>query len=264
VTTPIDRLLDIPLPDVKGDPLDLMRRRVLSGAAMLGFWIGVGAILLSVLVNRGADAWPVVMFAAGCALITVMTRVGLPTDTVRAFAMALVSAFLVVDSLLGATMDWQQLKWLALLPMITRYLWDPTPNADGRRRHEFGPLAGGVVLALGLAAVIVLAHMAGLHGSYPVLTGDSTTATLSNVVDFALFLASIGGLFALYDRSQRRADAELRMLRSLLSMCAWCRRIHDGDDGWVSVERYMGKHSAAQLTHGMCPDCSAKAMAALG
>jgi len=56
------------------------------------------------------------------------------------------------------------------------------------------------------------------------------------------------------------ALGEIRTLRGLLPMCAWCKRIRDEQDGsqWKTVERYVAEHSEAEFTHGICPDCAAK------
>jgi hypothetical protein len=42
----------------------------------------------------------------------------------------------------------------------------------------------------------------------------------------------------------------------MLSVCAWCKRIHDAEDGWISMERHLAKNSDMGLTHGICPDCA--------
>lgn len=49
--------------------------------------------------------------------------------------------------------------------------------------------------------------------------------------------------------------AEIRTLRGLLPICAWCRRVRDDQGLWTRVEQYLGEHTGARLTHGVCPDC---------
>jgi hypothetical protein len=53
----------------------------------------------------------------------------------------------------------------------------------------------------------------------------------------------------------QKALAEVRTLRGLLSICAWCKRIRDEQQAWQSVEAYVQSHTDAAFTHGMCPDC---------
>lgn len=50
---------------------------------------------------------------------------------------------------------------------------------------------------------------------------------------------------------------ELKVLRGLLPICAWCNRIRDDDRGsWASIETYVAQHSEATFTHGICPSCA--------
>jgi hypothetical protein len=42
-------------------------------------------------------------------------------------------------------------------------------------------------------------------------------------------------------------------------ICAWCgRKIQDDDGQWTSIEHYIEKHSDAEFTHGICPECLMK------
>jgi len=50
----------------------------------------------------------------------------------------------------------------------------------------------------------------------------------------------------------------VRTLHGLLPICAWCKRIRDDRGYWSQVEAYVKKHSEAQFTHGICPDCMEK------
>ncbi len=52
-----------------------------------------------------------------------------------------------------------------------------------------------------------------------------------------------------------KAVAEIRTLRGLLSICAWCKRIRDEGEAWQSVEAYVQSRTHAAFTHGICPDC---------
>ncbi|MBI5076426.1 MAG: hypothetical protein HZB62_14845 [Nitrospirae bacterium] len=52
--------------------------------------------------------------------------------------------------------------------------------------------------------------------------------------------------------------SELLQLRSLLPICAWCKKIRDDDNYWQSVENYFGTHMDITFSHGICEDCSKK------
>jgi hypothetical protein len=51
---------------------------------------------------------------------------------------------------------------------------------------------------------------------------------------------------------------KLRLLEGLLSVCASCKRIHDGKDHWSPIEEYIQKRSHADFSHDICPDCGVK------
>ena len=58
-----------------------------------------------------------------------------------------------------------------------------------------------------------------------------------------------------YEEMQRRLG---KTLSGLLPVCAWCKRIKDGEGQWTSMEAYVRSHSSAEITHGMCADCAAR------
>jgi len=51
---------------------------------------------------------------------------------------------------------------------------------------------------------------------------------------------------------------EIRTLKGLIPMCAWCKKIR-GDQGyWEKVETYIEEHTEATFSHGICPECLAR------
>ena len=83
----------------------------------------------------------------------------------------------------------------------------------------------------------------------------------------------MGGILVFRDVSERKkheaereqliaklqeALANVRTLRGLLPICAWCKQIRDYDGYWQSVEDYIQAHSNAEFTHGICPACFEK------
>ncbi len=50
----------------------------------------------------------------------------------------------------------------------------------------------------------------------------------------------------------------LRLLESLIQVCAWCRKVNVGDE-WVPFERYMKIEHDVNATHGICPTCRSTA-----
>ncbi len=59
--------------------------------------------------------------------------------------------------------------------------------------------------------------------------------------------------------SQRvRATEEImfRALKTLLPICAGCKKIREDDGSWIPIEHYISKHSEAEFSHGICPECA--------
>ena len=56
-------------------------------------------------------------------------------------------------------------------------------------------------------------------------------------------------------RELETALANIRQLEGLLPICCYCKRIRDDQNYWQQVESYITRHSNAQFTHGVCPDC---------
>jgi hypothetical protein len=56
----------------------------------------------------------------------------------------------------------------------------------------------------------------------------------------------------------QKALTEVRTLKGLLSICAWCKRIRTQSGEWTDLESYVAAHSDANFSHGVCPDCVPK------
>ncbi|MBL8797245.1 MAG: response regulator transcription factor [Planctomycetia bacterium] len=53
---------------------------------------------------------------------------------------------------------------------------------------------------------------------------------------------------------------QVKQLRGLLPICAWCKKVRDDRNYWQQVETYISAHTDAQFTHSMCPDCFEKTL----
>lgn len=48
---------------------------------------------------------------------------------------------------------------------------------------------------------------------------------------------------------------EIRVLRGIVPICSFCKKIRDAEGNWNELEAYISKHSEAQFSHGFCPEC---------
>ena len=62
----------------------------------------------------------------------------------------------------------------------------------------------------------------------------------------------------------KKALEEVKTLRGLLPICAWCKNIRTEKGEWVHIEQYIESHSDAAFTHGICENCAAKIRAREG
>ncbi|MFA6009709.1 MAG: CHASE domain-containing protein [Desulfobacteraceae bacterium] len=56
----------------------------------------------------------------------------------------------------------------------------------------------------------------------------------------------------------REALAEVRNLKGILPLCSYCKKIRDDQGSWEQVDVYIHKHSQADISHGICPECMKK------
>lgn len=54
------------------------------------------------------------------------------------------------------------------------------------------------------------------------------------------------------------ALADVSQLSGLLPICAYCKKIRDDNGYWNQLEAYLQKHTEAEFSHGICPDCERK------
>ncbi len=59
-------------------------------------------------------------------------------------------------------------------------------------------------------------------------------------------------------RERKKAEEEIRVLRGILPLCCYCKKVRDDDGYWQQVDVYLSKYSEADISHGICPDCLKK------
>jgi hypothetical protein len=59
-------------------------------------------------------------------------------------------------------------------------------------------------------------------------------------------------------RELQDALENIKTLRGLLPICSSCKKIRDDHGYWNQLETYIGTHTGAEFTHGLCPECVRK------
>lgn len=68
-------------------------------------------------------------------------------------------------------------------------------------------------------------------------------------------IASLQGKLADRVTALEHALAQVTQLQGLLPICMYCKKIRNDQNYWQRVESYIGEHSGATFSHGICPDC---------
>jgi PAS domain S-box-containing protein len=57
---------------------------------------------------------------------------------------------------------------------------------------------------------------------------------------------------------RKQAEEEVRILRGILPICSFCKKIRDDKGSWEQLEAYISDHSQVLFSHGVCPKCEEK------
>lgn len=65
----------------------------------------------------------------------------------------------------------------------------------------------------------------------------------------------------LLEQQKRELEAtlfRLKKLEGLIPICMYCKSMRNDENVWTRLEEYLDEHTDAQLSHGICPDCTQK------
>ncbi|MBU0946727.1 MAG: PAS domain S-box protein [Proteobacteria bacterium] len=55
-----------------------------------------------------------------------------------------------------------------------------------------------------------------------------------------------------------KALEEVKVLKGILPICSFCKKIRDDQGGWNQIEEYIKERSEADFSHSVCPECVKK------
>jgi PAS domain S-box-containing protein len=55
-----------------------------------------------------------------------------------------------------------------------------------------------------------------------------------------------------------QALAQVKTLKGLIPICAWCRKIRNPTGNWAELERFLAANTDATVTHDICDSCATK------
>ena len=166
-----------------------------------------------------------------------------------------------------------------VLPVITCVLatlftWQLWPYI----RPSASPLFFLAVMAAsvygGILAGLIATMLAGMSTAYffmtPQFSMELDPGDIFRLLVFASVALLTNSIAAERNRSEqeqrrlveelRTANARIRTLSDILPLCPDCKRVRVGgsDAGWKTVESYLAETPELQLSHALCPDCSAR------
>lgn len=100
-----------------------------------------------------------------------------------------------------------------------------------------------VLLPLGRFLIAVFTDVPG-----SVIAGAANSLIRGATLSFIAFLVT----------HTARQSREIKVLRGLLPICMFCKRIRNEGESWQQLEAYIAEHSEADFTHGLCPECAHK------
>ncbi len=104
----------------------------------------------------------------------------------------------------------------------------------------------------------ILVERAGKVGVSTYLTKPATTREIERAIVMAL--ARHKDLMKCWQLNKELTAAleEIETLRGILPLCSFCKKIRNDAGYWEQVDVYIKKHTSAEISHSVCPDCIKK------
>ncbi len=84
----------------------------------------------------------------------------------------------------------------------------------------------------------------------------SNLEIIINIIIRISILALISYLMHKTARQNEELKKEIHVLKGILPICSFCKKIRNENGEWEVLESYIDKRSEAQFSHGLCPDCA--------
>lgn len=164
------------------------------------------------------------------------------------------------------------LIWPAVTVLLVALIWmiDEAAGRDyGIFVFYFVPVAVaawtvGAEWAIGISLLSAVAWFSSdaLVGDLPGSMRVSVWNSLVRLIAFVSIGWTTARIRLLLDRERRitedlaRTLDEVRVLKGLLPVCAWCSRIRSESGQWETLDTYIAHNTDAEVTHGMCDACA--------
>lgn len=127
----------------------------------------------------------------------------------------------------------------------------------------------GATVALIVVSGVAIAGTAQNQGPF---VRETLNASLLSLQTFLAILAvmvlALAGVLSERRRAElaqaslieqlQQAFKEIKTLRGLIPICAWCKKVRNDVGLWQQLEAYLRDHSQAEFSHAICPECVAR------
>ena len=148
--------------------------------------------------------------------------------------------------------------------MVLDWLMPRLDGVDICRRIRAHPRLSSVYIILLTSRAAIEDVVQGLEaGANDYITKPFDAAELRARMQVGVRVVSLQTTLAERVREMEDALSRVKQLQGLLPICSYCKKIRDDRNYWHQVESYVGKHTDARFSHGICPECSDKFRAEL-
>ncbi len=130
------------------------------------------------------------------------------------------------------------------------------PEMDGleasRRITEECPTPIVIMTAYETADLVETASKAGVSAF---LTKPPVLAEIDRAITIAMTRHADLTELRRVNQELQAALGEIKTLRGILPLCSFCKKIRTAEGIWENVDVYIHKHTEADISHGLCPDC---------
>jgi len=89
-------------------------------------------------------------------------------------------------------------------------------------------------------------------------TYENLIKNFRDIIQYQLELIYMNSILGEKNRSLSDYLEEIKIIRGIVPICSFCKKIRDTEGKWSEVEAYIAKNSEAQFSHSFCPECVKK------
>lgn len=109
-------------------------------------------------------------------------------------------------------------------------------------------------------------------GQVSIIPEERMPAVMAFLANLASMLGTMGMLLLMQQETEKELERkveertiklqksleEIKTLRGILPLCSFCKKVRNDQGYWEQVDIYIHKHSQADISHSVCPDCMKK------